>query len=111
MNEQDIWVEECKNNGYFPMIAGKDAFPFSVTFPDAPSSPVVSIYKKDEGSDLTATLLSGSNSVSGNTVTTKTLTPPITDAGATYIMDVGATVGGNTVYYKIRILVFGPDEG
>lgn len=101
----DIWVVERDQ----VMIEG-EALTFSVTFVGATtvSGPSSKVYKN--GNDVSGTVQSGSDSVSGNVVTLKTITAQADDGGGVYVVVVSATVNGNTEKRKFKINVVDPGE-
>jgi hypothetical protein len=101
----DHWVVEREQI----MVEG-EAIAFSVKFIGATvvSSPETKCYKN--GADYSSTALSGSDSVSGDTVTCKAVTAQDNDGGSTYVMRVKATVDGNTEIRKFLIRVVAPED-
>jgi hypothetical protein len=83
-----------------------DEVAFSITVPDVSTSitsPANGFYRQNSGADLSATYLTGSTTVSGFTITTKTTTN--LKAGD-WLMDVRATVDGVTyVVYRFPLIV------
>lgn len=78
------------------ILRESDSVTFQINVPgsDAPSSPTMTMYKKNSGSDISATYFTGSMSVSGQAIITKTTQN--LKAGE-YIVNIGATVAGNTL--------------
>lgn len=101
----DIWVVEREQT----MIEG-EAIGFSVNFMGATtvSDPGSAVYKN--GTDISGTVMSGSDSVSGSTVLLKTITAQVGDGGETYVVVVSATVDGNTEKRKFIIRIVDPTE-
>jgi hypothetical protein len=100
-----IWLIEREQ----VMLEG-EAITFSVTFLGATTvaSPTSTVYKN--GSDVSGTVQSGSDSVSANTVTLKTITAQVDDGGSVYVVVVQATVDGNTEKRKFLIRVVDPSD-
>jgi len=83
--------------------SGAVTFQINVPGSNAPSSPTMTMYKKNSGSDISATYFTGSMSVSGQAIITKTTQN--LKAGE-YIVNIDATVGGNTnTVYRFPLIV------
>ena len=101
----DVWVIEKDQT-----MVEEEALTFSVQFLGATTvaSPETKCYKN--GSDYSATALSGSDSASGDTVTCKTVTAQADDAGSVYVIAVKVLVDGNTEMRKFLIRIVGPAD-
>jgi len=102
----DIWVVEREQE----MVEG-EAITYSVKFLGATvvAAPASKVYKN--GVDYSSTVQSGSDSVSGSTVTLKTITAQANDGGSVYVVVVQATVDGNIEKRKFIIRIVNPSEG
>lgn len=91
------------------MVEGEE-LTFSVQFLGATmvASPETKCYKN--GSDYSSTALSGSDSVSGDTVTCKKVTAQANDGGSVYVISVKATLDGNVEMRKFLIRIVGPED-
>jgi len=91
------------------MVEGEE-LTFSVQFLGATTvtSPETKCYRN--GSDYSATALSGSDTVSGDTVTCKEVTAQANDAGSVYVMCVKATVDGNVEMRKFLVRIVDPAD-
>lgn len=100
-----IWVVEREQ----AMLEG-EAIAFSVTFIGATTvaSPSSTVYKN--GTDISETVLSGSDSASGSTITLKTITAQEGDGGSVYVVVASAAVDGNTEKRKFLIRVAKPSQ-
>ena len=85
------------------------ARPLTYRFPDTVSSPTITVYKG--WTDITDDVMSGSNSVSGRMLTTKTMTAQSGHGGSEYIVTIQATVSGRTDIYKDRVKIQKPGQG
>lgn len=80
--------------------------PLSFRFHDDIAVDSVVVYHN--GEDISDTVLSGSNSVSGQTLTTKTVTAQSGHGGSSYIMVIAVTVSGRKDIYKRKIEIISP---
>ena len=101
----DIWVVEREQ----VMIEG-EALAFSVAFVGTTtvSDPSSTVFKN--GADISGTVQSGSDSVSGNVVKLKTITAQNGDGGSVYVVVVSAVVDGNTEKRKFIIRIANQTE-
>jgi hypothetical protein len=96
-----------------PLVAGS-TMTYTVKFKGASSvtSPGVAIYVDESDTDSASTLMpSGSHTASGNVATLKPLVVPSTDGGKDYLLNVSATVDGNTEVALIKIKILRPWTG
>lgn len=105
MSLTEVWIER---DDPIVMVEGTSK-PITYKFDDDISSPSLTVYK--DYSDVTSTVLSGSNSVSGNILTTKTMTAQSGHGGSEYIMTIQVVIGGKTEIYKDRIKIVAPGAG
>lgn len=101
----EIWTVQRE----VAMLEG-EAIAFSVAFVGATnvSSPASTVYKN--GADYSGTVQSGSDSVSGQTVTLKMISAQAGDGGSVYVVVVQAVVDGNTEKRKFLIRVVDPSK-
>lgn len=90
-----------------PVIAFEgDGIFWTITVPDVTATlttPTMTFYRQNSGSDLSSTYLTGSMSISGFTITTKTTTG--LKAGE-WIININATVDGlNYCVYRFPLIV------
>lgn len=71
-----------------------------------PTSPSTTVFR--EGADITDSVVSGSDSVSGQIQTLKAITAQDGHAGSKYVVVAQATVAGNTEKRKIEIEIIDP---
>jgi hypothetical protein len=80
--------------------------PLSFRFHDDITVDSVVVYH--QGVDVSSTVLSGSNSVSGRTLTTKTVTAQAGHGGSSYVMVVAVIASGRKDVYKRLINIIEP---
>ncbi len=102
---EDVWLNESPVS----VVAG-DTRTYTVTFEGATSVSSPSAVAYQDGSLVTSTVFpSGSITASGATVTLKPFVAP-TPGGETYVVDLTATVDGNTQVKKLKINVINPAD-
>lgn len=99
----DVWVVERKQKG-----EEGAALAYSLNFIGASevSSPVSKVYRN--GTDISSTVQSGADSVSGTIVTLQVITLQTDHGGSIYVVEVEAVVDGNTEKRKFLIYVADP---
>jgi hypothetical protein len=98
-------VTQDKALGEPVILTESAAVTFQINVPgtNAPTSPTMTMYKQNSGSDISSTYFAGSMSVSGMAIITKTTQN--LKAGE-YIINIDATVGGNTyTVYRFPLIV------
>lgn len=90
---------------FFCDISETFAFSISVSGATTVTSPACVLYKGTQ--DVSSTYLSGSASVTGTTITTKTVSPSVADE---YMLKTTATVDGFTRTFLTKIISLNPWE-
>lgn len=75
------------------------------TFSATPTLPVTRCYNDATGADITATVLSGTPTVTDNLFVTNTLNPTDADVGAVYRVEIQFNVGSEVIIRYFRVLL------
>jgi len=101
-NAKDLWVHESPK-----VMAVGESKAYAIEFSNVgtPSAVTSTTAYDEDGTDVSGTVLSGSNSLSGSIVTMKKLTPA---SAQNYRLVCNVTIGNNTVFGVLDVAVFAP---